>query len=222
MNSPNRYLLYAITDEHCLWNRTLSEAVEEALSGGITMLQLRDKTHDRAAVLKTARELRVLCHRCGVPLIINDYPDIAMESGADGVHLGADDTAVAAVRAMAGRSLLIGATAKTLPAAQKAEADGADYVGCGALFPSPTKQNALPMSMDTLQSICRGVKIPVVAIGGICEENMPLLKGSGVAGAAVVSAIFGRDDIAGASRSLRAMAETLFRQPAPAGGKEPV
>ena len=196
-------LLYAVTDRAWTGRQSLYEQVEEALQGGVTLVQLREKHLSREQLIKEARRMTALCHRYGVPLIVNDDAEAALAAGADGVHVGIEDTPVAAIRARTGKDFIIGATAKTVEQAQRAEREGADYLGVGAVFPSPTKQNAIRITKEQLRAICAGVAIPAVAIGGITQKNVASLQGGGMAGIAVVSAIFGADDIVSAARSLK-------------------
>jgi len=203
--------LYAVTDRSWLRGRTLHEQVEEALIGGATLVQLREKELDEAAFLQEAIDLRKLCHRYGVPLLINDSIDIARRSGADGVHVGQSDMEAAAVRSILGSAMIVGVTAKTVEQARRAQDAGADYLGSGAVFGTSTKLNAKPMSMDTLRSICQAVEIPVVAIGGIHRGNILELAGTGIAGAAVVSGIFAAEDITAECRALRGLAERIIK-----------
>lgn len=195
--------LYAVTDRAWTGTQTLLEQLEAALQGGVTMVQLREKALDEEAFLKEAVQAKALCQKYGVPLLINDNVDVALKSGADGVHVGAEDTPVEAIRKRVPPGFLIGATAKTIPQAQAAQAAGADYLGVGALYPSPTKKNAVPVTWAELRAICASVDIPAVAIGGIGPEQIPELKGSGIAGVAVVSALFGAQDIKKAAQDLR-------------------
>lgn len=203
--------LYAVTDRSWLRGRTLHEQVEEALIGGATLVQLREKELDEAAFLREAIDLTKLCHRYGVPLLINDNIDIARRSGADGVHVGQSDMEAAAVRSILGSNMIVGVTAKTVEQAQRAQEAGADYLGSGAVFGSATKLNAKPMSMDILRSICQSVEIPVVAIGGIHKGNILELVGAGVAGAAVVSGIFAAEDITAECRELRGLVDRIIK-----------
>lgn len=205
--------LYAVTDRAWLRGRTLYEQVEEALAGGATCVQLREKTLDDDTFLAEARALLPLCHRYGAPLILNDRLDLALACGADGVHVGQDDLPVAEVRRRAGRGLIVGASAHNVAEARRAWAEGADYLGCGAVFGSATKTNVTPLSLDTLAAVCAAVPIPVAAIGGITRENLPRLAGTGIAGAAVVSGIFGAADITAAARELRALADAAVQHP---------
>ncbi len=196
-------LLYGITDQRWVGRQTLYEQVEAALQGGVTMVQLREKQLDEEAFLREARMIRTLCDAYGVPLIINDRVDVALQSGAAGVHVGAEDPAVSKIRQMVPEDFIIGATAKTVEQAVHAEESGADYVGVGAVFPSPTKTNAKRITPWQLHEICCAVDLPAVAIGGICRDNVMRLKGCGMAGIAVVSDIFSADDIYAATKALK-------------------
>lgn len=204
-------LLYAVTDRAWTGKQSLDEQVEEALQGGVTLVQLREKRLSKEQLIEEARRITALCHRYGVPLIVNDDYEAALAAGADGVHVGIEDTPVAAIRARAGKDFIIGATAKTVEQAQRAEREGADYLGVGAVFPSPTKRSAIRITNEQLREICASVTIPAVAIGGITSENVASLKGSDMAGIAVVSAIFGADDILAAARSLKERAIEVTR-----------
>ena len=187
--------LYAVTDRTHLNGKTLVEAVELAIQGGVTCVQLREKNISYNEYISKAVEIREICHKYGVPLIINDNYRVALASGADGVHVGIEDTAVSEIRKNVGDNFIIGATAKTIEQAQKAQKDGADYLGVGAVFPSPTKTNAIRITPEKLTEICKSISIPVVAIGGINLENVHLIKNCGQSGIAVVSALFSQDDI---------------------------
>ena len=202
-------LLYAITDRHWAAEKSLDLQVREALEGGVTCVQLREKGMTQAELLQEASRLTVLCHTYGVPLIINDNWKVALSSGADGVHLGMEDDSIARVRQEAGPDFIIGATAKTVEQAQLAQAAGADYLGVGAVFPSPTKQNAIRITREELHRICTSVSIPAVAIGGITAENVAELTGGGMQGLAVVSAIFGADHPRNAAKQLKQIAQKL-------------
>ncbi len=204
-----KLLLYAVTDRSWTGKQSLYEQVEQALQGGVTLVQLREKALPEADFLAEAIAIRQLCHRYGVPLIINDNVTVAEQSGADGVHVGAEDAAVADIRRRCGRDLLIGATAKTVAQAQAAQAAGADYLGVGAVFPSPTKKNALRITPAQLREICGSVSIPAVAIGGITAENVIQLRGGGMAGIALVSTIFGAADITAAAREMKQLAKVV-------------
>lgn len=201
-------MVYAVTDRAWIGKMSLCEQVEAALKGGATMVQMREKglTNDTVQdYLEEARSLRALTERYKVPLIIDDNIKLALLCGADGVHVGQNDMDAAQARALLGPDKILGVTAKTVEQALKAQEQGADYLGSGAVFGTSTKADALPMTMERLGEICRSVSIPVVAIGGICLENIGKLKGSGAAGAAVVSGIFGAEDIEGTVRQMREM-----------------
>ena len=195
--------LYAVTDRSWLGNQTLAQQVEQALRGGATCVQLREKELNDTDFLAEARELKALCARYGVPLIINDNVELALEVDADGVHVGQEDMDARDVRGLIGPDKILGVTAKTLEQAQKAQQAGANYLGSGAVFGSTTKLNARPMTKELLQSICESVQIPVVAIGGIHRGNIAFLAGTGIRGAAVVSGIFSAADIEEECRALR-------------------
>nr|WP_317439238.1 thiamine phosphate synthase [uncultured Enterocloster sp.] len=201
-------MVYAVTDRAWIGKMSLCEQVEAALKGGATMVQMREKSLTNDTVqdyLEEARSLRALTERYKVPLIIDDNIKLALLCGADGVHVGQNDMDAAQARALLGSDKILGVTAKTVEQALKAQEQGADYLGSGAVFGTSTKADALPMTMERLGEICRSVSIPVVAIGGICLKNIGKLKGSGAAGAAVVSGIFGAEDIEGTVRQMREM-----------------
>ena len=198
-------LIYAVTDRAWTGRMTLFEQVEAALRGGATMVQLREKglaEQDFEGFLEEARRMHELTARYGVSLIIDDNVEIALKSGAEGVHVGQDDMDAGEVRRLLGPDRILGVTAKTVEQARRAQDAGADYLGSGAVFGTSTKADAIPMSLERLREICACVRIPVVAIGGICLENIGRLSGSGVAGAAIVSGIFGAEDIEGTTRRL--------------------
>ncbi len=196
--------LYAITDRGCLRGRDLTQQVEEAVIGGATCIQLREKNISYEELVREATALKKVCAKYGVPLIVNDDWKAAVESGADGVHVGIEDAPVDEIRRIAGKDFIIGATAKTVEQAQAAEAAGADYLGVGAVFPSPTKTNAVRITPEQLRSICGSVCIPAVAIGGITRDNLDEIAGCGQAGIAVVSAVFAADDVKAAAEELLA------------------
>lgn len=208
MFDPDFLLLYGVT--HRQGSRDdLYRQVKEALTGGVTLLQLREKELSDEAFLEEAVAVKAICDRYGVPLIINDRWDIALACGAAGVHVGIEDAPVSFIRKKAGPSFFIGATAKTVAQAKAAEAAGADYLGVGALFPSPTKETAIRVTKKELAAIASATALPVVAIGGITEENAPSLKGCGACGIAVVSSLFGAPDIHAAARRLKEAALTM-------------
>ncbi len=197
--------LYAVTDRSWLNGQTLYEQVEQALKGGVTLVQLREKGLGAEQFLQEARQIQQLCHRFGVPLIINDSIEVALAVDADGVHLGQDDANAAQARQLLGKDKIIGVSAHNVQEALQAVQDGADYLGSGAVFGSGTKTNVSTLPMQTLREICSAVPIPVVAIGGITEQNLQQLSGSGIAGAAVVSAIFAQENIEEAAIRLRGL-----------------
>lgn len=203
--------LYAVTDRAWVGRQTLPEQVEAALKGGATCVQLREKELDGTALLEEAKVLAALCRRYGVPLIINDNVEVALAAGADGVHVGQDDLTVEQVRRLAGDRLIVGVSAHSVEQALAAQAGGADYLGVGAVFATATKSDAHVLPWETLAEICRAVDIPVVAIGGIGEDNLLQLAGTGVDGAALVSAIFSAPDIEGQCRKLRALSERMVK-----------
>jgi len=206
---PDMLRLYAVTDRSWLRGQTLLEQVEQALLGGATLVQLREKALDEASFLREAVDMARLCHRFGVPLLINDSVDVARRSGADGVHVGQDDMEASAVRSVLGSGMIVGVTAKTVEQALRAQEAGADYLGSGAVFGSATKLNAKPMTLALLRSICSAVSIPVAAIGGINRSNIEKLAGTGVHGVAVVSGVFAAADIEAECRHLRGIADRI-------------
>lgn len=208
----NKYLLYAVTDRHWLNGRTLEEDVELALKGGVTLVQLREKNLEFDAFCNEAEKIHLLCQKYNVPLIINDNVEVSQAVNAEGVHLGQGDMSVARAREILGNSKIIGATARTKEQAVKAEKNGADYVGSGAVFGTSTKSDAVKMSFETLKEICKSVKIPVTAIGGITKENVSALKGTGISGVAVVSGIFAEKDIYNSSLELRNKIEEVVNE----------
>ena len=183
-------LLYAVTDRHWLNGRTIYEVVKESLDGGVTFLQLREKKLEEDKFLEEAKELQELCRSYGVPFIVNDNVDIAIEMEADGVHVGQSDMKAGEVRQKIGPDKILGVSAQTVEQALEAERNGADYLGVGAVFPTGSKDDADDVSFETLKNICNAVSIPVVAIGGITNENIKKLKDSGICGIAVISAIY--------------------------------
>ncbi|MDD6703306.1 MAG: thiamine phosphate synthase [Clostridiaceae bacterium] len=208
--SKDDLLLYAITDRKNLDKKMFFEKIEEALQGGVTILQLREKELDEDSFINEAIEVKNICRKHGIPLIINDNVNVALKSGADGVHVGIEDMPIDEIRRTVPDSFIIGATCKTVEQAQSAERLGADYMGVGAVFPSPTKKNAVRITREQLKEICASVSIPAVAIGGISLENVDELKGGGMSGIAVVSAVFSADDIQKAASLLKEKAKSLI------------
>lgn len=203
--------LYAVTDRAWLSHQTLKEQVEEALKGGATCIQLREKELDELSFLEEAEELCALCRAYHVPFIVNDNVKIALACGADGIHVGQHDMQAGDVRKAIGDNMILGVSAQTVEQALEAERNGADYLGVGAVFATSTKLDADAVSHETLREICRAVSIPVVAIGGIYKENIMQLSGTGVDGVALVSAIFASGDIENACRELRALSEQMVK-----------
>ena len=202
-------LLYAVTDRAWLGVRTLPEVAEEVLQNGATFLQVREKGMDHAAFLAEAGELKALAGRYHVPFVVNDSVEVALECGADGVHVGQSDIQGRDIRALIGPDKILGISANTVETALSAQKAGADYIGVGAVFGTTTKKDAKNLSVEQLRAICDAVDIPVVAIGGIGAENLLQLRGSGVDGVAVVSAIFAQPDPGAATKGLRALVEEL-------------
>lgn len=195
-------LLYAVTDRAWVGTKSLYEQVKEALENGVTCVQLREKELNESDFLKEAKQISTLCKEYKVPFIVNDNVNIAIACKADGIHIGQEDMELTNVRKLVGEDMIIGVSAHTVEEALKAQKDGADYIGIGAVFATSTKTDVDVLSFDTLKSICEAVDIPTVAIGGIKKDNICKLKGSGIDGVAVVSAIFAAKDIATATKEL--------------------
>ena len=204
-------LLYAVTDRAWLQGRSLADCVRQAIEGGATFVQLREKDAKREEIVALGRELAAICHEAGVPFVVDDDVEAALACGADGVHVGQEDMACAKARELLGPDAIVGVSAQTVEQALAAQADGADYLGVGALIPTPTKPDAVDVTFEELRAICDAVEIPVVGIGGLNVRTVPQLAGSGADGAAVVSAIFAADDCLAAARELRSVCERTFR-----------
>lgn len=202
-------LLYAVTDRHWLNGRTLYEQVEEALKGGATFIQLREKDLTEEEFLEEAKKIQQLCKKYRVPFIINDNVKLAKEIDADGVHVGQSDMEALDVRAQLGEDKIIGVSARTVEQALLAEKHGADYLGVGAVFQTGTKTDAREVEHSVLKEICTKVDIPVVAIGGITQDNVKELSGSGINGVAVISAIFAQKNIETATAKLKSCVEQI-------------
>jgi thiamine-phosphate diphosphorylase len=187
--------LYAVTDRQWLGTRTLADCVADAIAGGVTMVQLREKQLSQAEFIAEARVIKTVCAQAQVPFLINDDLEVAMAVDADGLHVGQDDLDAATIRAQWGQEKLVGVSAQTVPEALAAQAAGADYLGVGAVFPTATKTDAVAVPLATLQAITAAVTIPVVAIGGIHRDNLLQLQGTGVVGVALVSELFAPADI---------------------------
>lgn len=196
-------LLYAVTDRKWLGSKTLCEQVEEALIGGATFVQLREKEQESEEFLNEAVEIGRLCEKYQVPFVINDNVAVAVKADADGVHIGQKDMKADYVRAIIGKDKILGVSAQTVEQAVAAEKMGADYLGVGAVFGTSSKSDADDVSYETLKAICKAVSIPVVAIGGIGINNVQQLSGSGICGVAVISAVFAAEDIREATAKLK-------------------
>ena len=185
--------MYFITDSTFCGEEEFLRRVEDALRGGVTLLQLREKNKTTREYIDLAEKVHALTVKYNVPLIIDDRIDVAMAAGAEGVHLGQSDMPVATARRILGDDIIIGATTKTVPQALEAYEQGADYLGVGAIYPTTTKVKTVLTSVETLADICRAVPIPVNAIGGLNKDNIDVLKDADIAGICVVSAIMKAD-----------------------------
>ncbi|MBN2898857.1 MAG: thiamine phosphate synthase [Clostridia bacterium] len=211
MKFKNRDLnLYLVTDRSWLGARTLESDVECALKNGVSFLQLREKAVDDPTFLEYALSMKALAEKYRVPFVINDNVAIALESNADGVHIGQSDMPVAQVREKIGVNKILGVSVRTVAEALDAEEKGADYLGVGAVFSTSTKLDAADVTYEELTRICQAVAIPVVAIGGIHGGNVEQLKGSGIFGVAVVSAILAQKDISEATSTLSKLCQAIF------------
>lgn len=204
-------LLYAVTDRGWLNGDTLYHQVEQAIQGGVTFVQLREKELDEDQFLEEAKEIQGLCRRYHVPFVINDNVKIAAQIDADGVHVGQSDMAAGDVRKKLGPDKIIGVSAQTVEQALLAQKMGADYLGVGAVFHTGSKADADDVSHDTLRAICEAVDIPVIAIGGIGTQNVMQLSGSGICGIAVISALFAQPDIKAAAEELKALTKEMVK-----------
>ena len=206
----NDLVLYAVTDRSWLGEETLYSQVEKALKGGATFIQLREKKLDEGSFLEEAKEIQKLCRQCQVPFVINDNVDIAARIDADGVHVGQSDMEAGDVRKKLGPDKIIGVSAQTVEQALRAQEHGADYLGVGAVFPTGSKEDATEVSHETLKAICDAVDIPVIAIGGINSGNVSELRGTGICGVAVISAIFAKKDICAAAAELKKQVKEML------------
>lgn len=197
------YRLYLVTDRRLVGGKDFYQSLEAALAGGVTLLQLREKEASSAEFYRIALQVRELCSRYRVPLIINDRLDIAQAVEADGLHIGQQDLPLSVARSILGDGKLIGVSAATLDEAVLAEQQGADYLGVGAMFPTGTKLDTRSVSLPELKRIKAAVQIPVVAIGGIGVQNAASVMETGIDGISVVSAILAQEDVQGAARRLR-------------------
>ncbi len=197
--------LYVVTDNAWLRGRALEDCVLEALRGGASFVQLRDKHASVDDLVRQAKALLPLCCEAGVPFVINDSVEAALLAGADGVHVGQDDAACEEARAVLGPHAIVGVSVQTLEQALAAQEAGASYLGVGAVFSTSTKTDAAEVSLDDVSAICAEVSIPVVAIGGINARTMSMLAHRGLDGVAVVSAVFAAEDIEASTRELAAL-----------------
>ena len=211
MRLDKKYMqLYAVTDRAWTGNKTLYEQIKEALENGVTCVQLREKNLDEASFIEEAKKISVLCRQYNTPFIVNDNVNVAIASNADGIHIGQEDMGLKDVRKIVGENMIIGISAHTVEEAKFAQENGADYIGIGAVFETSTKNDVDVIPYEKVKSICDAVDIPKVAIGGINAENILKLKGSGIDGVAVVSAIFGAKDIGKATKELYTLVNKLI------------
>ena len=201
--------LYFITDSTGFSEEEFLRRTEEALKGGASLLQLREKDKTTREYIALAEKVHTLTKKYNVPLIIDDRVDVALAMGAEGVHLGQSDMPINTARKILGDDFIIGATTKTVPQALEAYQQGADYLGVGAIYPTTTKVKTVITSTETLGNICSAVPIPVNAIGGLNKDNIDILKGIPIAGICVVSAIMKADDPKQATAELKARAKEL-------------
>ena len=211
MHNRADYRLYLVTDRNCLQQQTLEQAVEQAILGGVTLVQLREKAIASKEFYERALRIKAICHHYNVPLLINDRVDIALAVEADGVHIGQSDLPCGVVRQILGKDKIIGVSARTAQQAIQAQADGADYLGVGAMFATSTKQDAQTVTIASLTQIRQAVTLPIVAIGGINHTTLPALQqalqaaDTSIDGVAVVSAILGQKDVKLATEQLKNM-----------------
>ncbi|RKW46959.1 MAG: thiamine phosphate synthase [Lachnospiraceae bacterium] len=211
MRLDKKYMqLYVVTDRAWTGNKTLYEQIKEALENGVTCVQLREKNLDEASFIEEAKKISVLCRQYNTPFIVNDNVNVAIASNADGIHIGQEDMGLKDVRKIVGENMIIGISAHTVEEAKFAQENGADYIGIGAVFETSTKNDVDIIPYEKVKSICEAVDIPKVAIGGINAENILKLKGSGIDGVAVVSAIFGAKDIGKATKELYTLSNNLI------------
>ncbi len=211
MRLDKKYMqLYAVTDRAWTGNKTLYEQIKEALENGVTCVQLREKNLDEESFIEEAKKISVLCRQYNTPFIVNDNVNVAIASNADGIHIGQEDMGLKDVRKIVGENMIIGISAHTVEEAKFAQENGADYIGIGAVFETSTKNDVDVIPYEKVKSICDAVDIPKVAIGGINAENILKLKGSGIDGVAVVSAIFGAKDIGKATKELYTLSNNLI------------
>ncbi len=210
--SKSQMKLYVVTDRSWLDGKLFTEEVEKTLQGGATLIQLREKKLSYYEFLNEGKEIKKITNKYNVPLIINDNVEIAMNIDASGVHIGQNDMDAAEVKKLIGKDKILGVTAKTVEQAIKAEKDGASYIGVGAAFSTSTKLDTRVITFETIKNICKSVTIPVVAIGGIDENNIMNLKGLGIHGVALVSSIFSKEDVLLATKQMLELTECMLTQ----------
>ncbi len=208
INRKIDYTLYLVTDRNLMSTNNLETAVENAINGGVTMVQIREKSASSLEFYEQAIRIKKLTGRYSIPLVVNDRIDIALAIGADGIHIGQNDIPASVARKIIGKNMLLGVSASSVKEALQAQNDGADYLGIGAMFSTGTKTDAKTVSMEELQRIRKAVSIPIVAIGGISKKNAAYFRDMGVDGLAVVSAVIAQPDIKAATEELK----FLFRK----------
>lgn len=204
------FRLYAVTDHSWSNAENFENHIEQALKSGVTFLQLREKNISDDEYIEIASRIKKLTDKYNIAFVINDNINVALAVNADGVHLGQNDTDIKTARKILGSNKIIGASARTIQQAVNAVENGADYLGTGAVFGTSTKKDAKNITIEQLSQVCHAVNVPVVAIGGVNEKNIPLLKNSGISGVAVVSAIFAQQDIAAATENLRSLIDNII------------
>lgn len=212
MNRPIDLLLYGVTDRSWLNGAGLEEQVEKAIRGGVSVIQLREKNISTREFYQIALKVKEVTDKYGVPLIVNDRLDITLAINAAGLHVGQSDLPAVIARKILGPDKILGVSVTNQSEALTAENDGADYLGAGAVFTTQTKKDSLPVDNNELCKITSAVNLPVVAIGGINETNVHALKGSGIKGIAVISAVFGKPDVETAARNMRKISEVVLQQ----------
>lgn len=208
--SKDTMTLYAVTDRMWLKNRSLTEVCREALVGGITFLQLREKNLCEEDFLTEAKEIGAIAKEYKIPFVINDNVEVALKAHADGVHIGQEDGNAAAIRREIGADKILGVSVQTVAQAIEAEQNGADYLGVGAMFPTDTKSDALVVTKEELKAISEAVSIPICIIGGVNADTIPQFRGYGANGAAVVSAIFAAENIQKSTEDLLKLCKEVF------------
>jgi thiamine-phosphate pyrophosphorylase len=197
------YKLYLVTDRDVLKNKDIYTAVEESIKGGVTLVQLREKNISSLDFYNIAVKLKQITDKYNIPLIINDRLDIALAVDSAGLHIGQEDIPAKIARKLLGENKILGVSARNLKEAKKAEKDGANYIGVGAIFPTSTKSDAQAVSIEALKEIKENISIPVVAIGGINTNNVKLLKPANIDGISVISSILGKENITLAAKELK-------------------